>query len=219
MGAIYQILNILNGHSYIGSAINFQRRIRQHKHLLRHNKHHSSYLQNAWNKYSEKFFEFKILTNIDNPLDLISKELYYFNLLKPVYNMSLIHPTRLGAKLTIEQRKRLSDAHKGIPNPNRGKKRNQPAWNKGKPVSPKVRQNLILFVKGKRASPKTEFKLGIINNPARVKKVLCVELKIVFNTIKEAGEFVGGKYRDINIGAACLGKQKSAYGYTWKFMV
>lgn len=39
---------------------------------------------------------------------------------------------------------------------------------------------------------------------------------MVFNTIAEAAESVGGGMG--NIGSVCAGRQKSAYGHTWKYM-
>lgn len=45
---IYQIRNTANGKRYVGSAVKFAQRWRQHAHLLRKRKHHSRILQNAW---------------------------------------------------------------------------------------------------------------------------------------------------------------------------
>ena len=56
---IYAILNIINGKSYIGSAINFDRRKKTHLRLLNKNSHHSIKLQNAYNKYGVDSFLFK----------------------------------------------------------------------------------------------------------------------------------------------------------------
>jgi len=49
--------------NYYGSTTNFKKRVKDHKYLLHRNKHHSSHLQNAWNKYGEDAFEFVILKN------------------------------------------------------------------------------------------------------------------------------------------------------------
>jgi hypothetical protein len=51
---VYQIINLTNGKRYIGSAANkrgFDQRWSIHRTLLFQGKHHSSKLQNAWNKY------------------------------------------------------------------------------------------------------------------------------------------------------------------------
>lgn len=58
---IYQIKNVLNGHSYIGSTNNFYDRLIQHRSHLRKQKHHSIALQRAYDKYGEYNFEVNIL--------------------------------------------------------------------------------------------------------------------------------------------------------------
>lgn len=47
ISGVYQIVNELNGHRYIGSSKNIQHRILVHRSALRRNSHHSIYLQNA----------------------------------------------------------------------------------------------------------------------------------------------------------------------------
>jgi group I intron endonuclease len=59
---VYQILNKINGKSYIGSAINIKKRKSQHYSYLRKGKHPNEYLQKSWNKHSEINFEFKVLS-------------------------------------------------------------------------------------------------------------------------------------------------------------
>ena len=58
---IYTITNIANGHRYVGSAVDMGRRWSQHKGSLLSNRHHSIYLQRAWNKHGENTFEFEVL--------------------------------------------------------------------------------------------------------------------------------------------------------------
>lgn len=59
-GYIYHIINKVNNKRYIGQTINFQNRKITHLRNLRTNKHHSSKLQRAWNKYGENNFEFYV---------------------------------------------------------------------------------------------------------------------------------------------------------------
>lgn len=54
---IYCIINIKNGHKYIGSSTNMYQRLMCHRSWLRRGSHHSIYLQRAWNKYGESIFE------------------------------------------------------------------------------------------------------------------------------------------------------------------
>ena len=59
---IYQIVNKINGKSYIGSSINLKYRKYSHFRELKHGIHHSLTLQRAYNKYGKDNFEYKILT-------------------------------------------------------------------------------------------------------------------------------------------------------------
>lgn len=90
---IYKIRNVLNNKCYVGSTCNFKKRVNQHLHNLRQNKHHSIKLQNAWNKYGESSFVFEIIENekIDNIDDQYKTEQYYIESLNTYnagYNMS-----------------------------------------------------------------------------------------------------------------------------------
>lgn len=51
---VYQIRNVIDNKRYVGSSINLYKRWRTHKWMLRKGIHHSIYLQNTWNKNSEK---------------------------------------------------------------------------------------------------------------------------------------------------------------------
>jgi hypothetical protein len=53
------------------------------------------------------------------------------------------------------------------------------------------------------------------NNP-RARKVLCVEAQVVFDTIKEAGEFIGGSPK--NIISCCRGRLNTSGGYHWRYV-
>jgi hypothetical protein len=128
---VYAITLLCTGAQYVGSAKRFGKRFGRHKSDLRNSKHHSIYLQRAWNKYGEGAFEFK-------PLLLCSKEnlLVYEQLaidaLRPVFNMcpvagsvkyrpissetiKKISASSRGRRLTPETRARISAASLGKP--------------------------------------------------------------------------------------------------------
>jgi len=89
---IYKIANILNNKVYIGSSNNIYSRFKDHKTLLRNNKHHSNHLQNAWNKYGEENFEFNIVEEIEDKQLLRKKELEYslkYSSLNPKYGYNI----------------------------------------------------------------------------------------------------------------------------------
>jgi group I intron endonuclease len=75
---IYKITSTTSGKIYIGCASNIRTRINGHLYDLRRNKHNNSYLQRAWNKYSEENFVFEIIEKCDIS-DLHFKEHYWVN--------------------------------------------------------------------------------------------------------------------------------------------
>ncbi|MFA4834866.1 MAG: GIY-YIG nuclease family protein [Dehalococcoidia bacterium] len=56
---IYTIKNITNNKIYIGSAINVEKRLLEHKYALKRGDHINNHLQQAWNKYGESSFVFE----------------------------------------------------------------------------------------------------------------------------------------------------------------
>ena len=58
---IYAITHTASGRCYVGSALDFRKRWRVHRHHLRKAKHHSVYLQRAWDRYGEEAFSFRVL--------------------------------------------------------------------------------------------------------------------------------------------------------------
>jgi len=67
---VYEIRHIDSGKKYIGSARDIRRRLKEHRHNLRHGAHFNAYLQRAWNKHGEDAFEMK-------PVLLCAKEMQY----------------------------------------------------------------------------------------------------------------------------------------------
>lgn len=57
----YEIVNLINNKKYIGITTNIQNRWTTHFRELKKNCHHSTKLQNAFNKYGEKNFQFNII--------------------------------------------------------------------------------------------------------------------------------------------------------------
>ena len=58
---VYLIRNIKNGKVYVGQTNNLKLRKQNHFADLKANIHHNKHLQNAWNKYGQKNFEFEVL--------------------------------------------------------------------------------------------------------------------------------------------------------------
>ena len=75
--AIYKIINLENQKFYVGSTNNIKVRFRQHRKLLRGNRHHCKHLQASWNKYGEKKFTFVVIEEVVNKEDLQAIEERY----------------------------------------------------------------------------------------------------------------------------------------------
>jgi len=110
---IYQIINVLNNDRYIGSSKNITKRFYEHKRTLDLNKHHSTILQRAWNKYGKDKFRFEYIVEC-NVQDLILLEDHYLKLYKPKYNIfKNATSSRLGIPHTKETKLKISQANKG----------------------------------------------------------------------------------------------------------
>ena len=83
---IYKITNLVNNYFYVGSSVNIGSRFSNHRSTLRHNRHINPKLQNAWNKYGENNFEFKII-EICDPSKVYQIEQKYLNKIQKSYNV------------------------------------------------------------------------------------------------------------------------------------
>jgi hypothetical protein len=79
---IYEIW--IGDYYYHGMSKNIEKRIKQHKCLLKHNRHENKNMQNVWNKY--KTFEYQILVECkENLLELYEKDYIDANFGLPKY--------------------------------------------------------------------------------------------------------------------------------------
>lgn len=111
---IYTITNKNNNKIYVGSAKNFKERFNKHYLDLLYNRHHSSHLQNSWNKYGAENFIIRVIeeTTINN---LIEREQYYIDTFESYnqekgYNMRRLANSSLGIKRSEETRRKMSIA-------------------------------------------------------------------------------------------------------------
>lgn len=118
---IYQIRNQISGNRYIGSAIDLRKRWQRHLAALHCGQHHNPHLQSAFDKYGEEAFIFEILKYVA-PKNLIEYEQYYFDLLKPEYNIALIAGSLFGFRHTDEALAKMSAAKTGERHPMYGKR-------------------------------------------------------------------------------------------------
>lgn len=91
MKVVYTIRNIINDKMYIGSSKCFYSRKKSHINLLNRGKS-SSKLQYAWDKYGQQSFEFYILEEVPDSLDIVYREeelILQYNSIKNGYNIKL----------------------------------------------------------------------------------------------------------------------------------
>lgn len=140
---IYLIHNFVNGKQYVGSAINLKRRLYSYysPSKLIDNRH----ISNSILKYGHSNFTVLILELVEKSdnikVDLLSREQYYIDLLKPVLNINptagsslgfkhsdetkaLLAKLRTGKSLSNETKQLLSELFSGELNPFWGKTHN-----------------------------------------------------------------------------------------------
>jgi group I intron endonuclease len=119
---IYKIENLLTGDFYIGQSINLKKREVKHFWDLEHKTHFNRHLQNAYNKYGLKNFVFHVLLYCEKS-ELSYYEQKLVDKLVPAYNIRReCTNSALGVVRSPEFRKKVSEGHKGLPAPNKGKK-------------------------------------------------------------------------------------------------
>jgi group I intron endonuclease len=71
---IYKIRNVVNGKFYVGSTTDTRERFRNHRKMLRGNRHHCRHLQASWNKYGEDCFKFDVQEVVEDATRLWEAE-------------------------------------------------------------------------------------------------------------------------------------------------
>jgi len=84
---VYSIRHIQSGKEYIGSSGLISKRFKEHIRALDNKYHQNSHLQNAWNKYGKKTFEFKVLIVCDKQ-HMRDYEQLFINNFAPKFNQS-----------------------------------------------------------------------------------------------------------------------------------
>lgn len=106
---IYQIINTVNDHRYIGKATDVDKRWLRHKRDLSKGRN-TIKLQRAWDKYGEEAFSFEMIERCEMPC-LFEREQHYFDLLSPEYNILKTAGSALGYKHTEEAKRKIGRAN------------------------------------------------------------------------------------------------------------
>ena len=178
---IYRITNTLNGKSYIGqTSESFQRRFWHHRWKLNNNSHDNQYLQNAWNKYGEKNFEFGVVEIIEKDFldEAEIRQIKKYRQKNLSYNIldggggakgyvrtdeqkrivgEKNRINNLGRKASDETKRKMSESRKGKPNITSKTVINQE-------VAREIKTLLIQNVKPKDVANQLDIDYKIVNN-------------------------------------------------------
>ncbi len=224
---IYEIFNSISGDRYIGSSHNIRLRFSNHKSLLRSNKHHSTKLQRAFNKYGESIFIFRLISKCDINIQFILEQ-FYLNSMKPRYNISINTTSpmkyRKHNEATIKTMKGRAAWNKGIPRTDEEKayisyKRKIAFNNQSIEQKEKCKARSVEFLKtnkpfkGKHHTEENKILLrkGFID---KFGQILCNETGKTYETQLDAALDLG--IRQGHISEHLQGKRKTASKYTFK---
>lgn len=112
LSGIYEIVNLVNGKRYVGSAVDAPHRFREHRWRLAAGTHHSRHLQSAWIKHGEAAFDFRVIHECAPHL-LIAEEQAEFDRKRPEYNVCPIAGSTLGKRHTAEAKAKIGDRLRG----------------------------------------------------------------------------------------------------------
>lgn len=123
---VYQLVNLINGKTYVGSSINLNRRLSEYlnplyikRNLIKGN----SAIMNALLKYGYINFGIRILeimefnsnlSKAELKNNILAKEQYFIDLIKPEYNINKISGSNLGRIYSEEVRIKMSLAKIGV---------------------------------------------------------------------------------------------------------
>lgn len=214
---------------YIGSAVRLSHRWTEHRRSLLDDKHHSPYLQRAFNKEPEAFY-FEVIEEMENPSKeaLLAREQFwmdFFQSYKPAngYNVSPTARSCQGIRRSPEMRAKLSAATKGKKmSPERlaiHLARKKPT--RFRSFTDQQKQEMRLIKLGGKAPPGTGAKISkaLKENPYQARAVYQYDLSGKFlkkyRTILEAERSFGpNRY---GIENACKLRVTHIKGFQWRY--
>jgi len=155
---VYQIKNVENGYSYIGSAANLRKRCIQHVWDLNNKKHCNPQLQKVWNKYGGDVFRFYVLEELETTEALLEREQFFLDTLLPEYNVCPIAGSAKGRVPTPEHRENLRQSLLGKRHSEERRRVNREASLKKYAERPDIIERIRLSLTGKKQSDETKRK-------------------------------------------------------------
>jgi group I intron endonuclease len=159
---IYEIVNLVNGKRYVGSAVSLERRWREHRWGLNGNRHGNRHLQASWAKHGESAFAFQIIEYCD-PGVLIEREQAAFRRIKPEYNICPVAGSTLGRPHSDETKAKIGAKKCGLKMPPRSPEHRAKLSEaiKRRPPNPDAVAKMSATKKGKRLPDEHKAKIAI----------------------------------------------------------
>lgn len=223
---IYMHKNIINNKVYIGQTNNLKNRWGNNGRGYKPKNEHSSRFWNAIVKYGWDNFEHIILEECENREIANEREKYYIQLYNSYdescgYNLTTGGTDNYKIKRTLKEKGEVSQIRKEAA---------KEVWNREgykeyhhqimKPIlnSEEHRNKLSQIGKERYLDEKEKEKTRISTIKAVGRKIICIELNQIFDSVTLANEFLG-KNKNANGIYSCLsGKSKTGYGYHWRYL-
>ncbi len=144
---------------YYGSSNNVKRRFKEHRTLLRGNRHSNVKMQNIWNKYGESYFSFYVVETVIDISKLVEREQWWIDFAFATLDHDArcnISPTAelnsCGPK-TQEHKDKIGAAHKGkVITPEQRKRISDTKKKQNKKLSQEARDKLLWYAKNNKKS-------------------------------------------------------------------
>lgn len=207
---IYQIENIVNKKTYIGSAVDLTKRKANHFSDLERNCHANIHLQRSYNKHKRDAFKFEILFTCRKE-NLIRVEQYHINNYQPQYNICKIAGSSFGVKRSEE----FINSQKGRKFSEESKKKMSLSA-MGRILSEETKRKMSMTKKGKPKTFKHVQKIRLCcMKPIHQMCKQSQDILHTFSSITEASTMLNIAAPDITACAKL--KRKSAGGYIWRY--
>lgn len=228
MIGIYKITNKINGKCYIGQSVDIERRFTEHR--CPHGT--VSSIKLAILKYGKDNFTYEVIEEC-SVSELDSREIFWIAHLKPEYNRNAGGIGNKSHYISDDLKKHLSQKNKEYWENLSDNKKSEicsrlTGHPKGHTVSAATREKLRQSNLGKRQSEETILKRKktmmlkksqgyVQNNSGHMKKILCIDDNIIFNSVKSAGEYYS--VTPSIISGVLKGRYKSCKGKRFTYVV
>jgi len=206
---IYALRNMVTGKVYVGSAVNLPKRCCEHVWSLRGQKHKNYLLQNAWKKYGEGNFVFKVLEKVETD-HLLSREQHWIDTHRAAgegYNLNPTAGSNLGRTFSETARKNMSEAASRAMADSNVKARHRKAT-RAAMADPEVRRKMSEAARRQQADPqkRAEFMEATTADDVQRRREASYK-KTVSNRSEESREELKAKLRK----ASCVNKYVVVY--------